>query len=504
MASIGEPADGGAASVEPAKKRLVVTLVHGTWGRGFIPGDSNLSSGAWPTRFPFKYLARASSPLWFKPEAEFVRGLQTMTQCEVREFCWSGANSVLARYRAARQLQALIAADPPDVKSVIIAHSHGGNVALKAAWNLERKASSMHIVTLATPFVRVIPRWWNPSFIEAFLPMLLTIGVLVAHQFGGWAQRHIQFFSAGPLRLIDFVMIVLVLGFPAMLISVFLTRFVFNPGPVRGHIAEDKSFFVWRPFRLAQAANYVSDSQFGPKLLVLRGVDDEASLVLAFGSIGARLSHAVRNLLQKKIFAAAIILWPLLVYAFGSSRMQFVSVAIPAVALLLMLLPGFFYSVFGREFAFGSVRCEIASNSAPDSSRAKVVTPAQWDTDVLGGLRHSLYDHPECVPQIVLWLGEEGVIDDLETKTRAWMWDMGRRMEEVRRESGDGDLVATREGGDDLDKLREKLSWSVRGFAAGLKIEIPDEGPPIVEELRPKSSVQVAPDDASSKPSNPS
>jgi len=76
------------------------------------------------------------------------------------------------------------------------------------------------------------------------------------------------------------------------------------------------------------------------------------------------------------------------------------------------------YSVFGQEFAFGSTRCEIASNSAPDSSRAKVVTLARWDTDVLGGLRHSLYNHPECVPQIVLWPAEEGVIGDLETKTQ--------------------------------------------------------------------------------------
>ena len=101
--------------------------------------------------------------------------------------------------------------------------------------------------------------------------------------------------------------------------------------------------------------------------------------------------------------------------------------------------------MFGREFAFGSTRCEIASNSAPDSSRAKVVTLARWDTDVLGGLRHSLYDHPECVPQIVLWPAEEGVIGDLETKTQghgcgtwAEAWKTGA--------SCGGDPVATREG----------------------------------------------------------
>ena len=73
------------------------------------------------------------------------------------------------------------------------------------------------------------------------------------------------------------------------------------------------------------------------------------------------------------------------------------------------------------------------------------MTLARWDTDVLGGLRHSLYDHPECVPQIVLWPAEEGVIGDLETKTQghgcgtwAEAWKTGA--------SRGGDPVATREG----------------------------------------------------------
>ena len=78
----------------------------------------------------------------------------------VRAFLWSGANSVHARDCAARELSDQLRKDlqDPDAKAVIIAHSHGGNVALRALQHLDFMADRIRVVTLATPFLRVFAR----------------------------------------------------------------------------------------------------------------------------------------------------------------------------------------------------------------------------------------------------------------------------------------------------------------------------------------------------------
>ena len=48
-----------------------------------------------------------------------------------------------------------------------------------------------------------------------------------------------------------------------------------------------------RPRKIKQAAAYDSRDASAPRMLVLRGVDDEASLLLAVGAIGSRLSYII-------------------------------------------------------------------------------------------------------------------------------------------------------------------------------------------------------------------
>jgi hypothetical protein len=456
-------------SVAGDTPRLIVTLVHGTWGRGFIPGDFD-PCRSWRTYLPFKWFVRSPRAPWFHPTAPFHRKLQTLARCEVRSFSWCGSNSVFARSRAAKALKRLLESDPANTRHVIVAHSHGGNVALQAL-NKIGKTSDIRVVTLATPFIRVIPRWWDPTYLDALLPTLLSM-IWLAVYLGPSFGLPLKFLSQGPLWLVDYLLTAIIAAIPILLLSTFAVRFVVNAGPANWTIPNDKSFFQWRPHRLALANNYTCDTSLGPKLLVLRGIDDEAGLALAFGAIGARLSHAIRGLIAKKILVAAVLLTPATAIVLGYFGFTFrAALILPVAVLMLMLTPGFFNSVFGREFAFGAVRCEIASNSSPDSEHLKVVTLPEWDSDVKTGLRHSIYDHPDCVSQIVLWLCDEGVITDLQTKTAFWMQDWARRMRDRVRETG-GDPIAERIAGPDA---HEELMSSLAVQLAVTAIQIQDQ-----------------------------
>jgi hypothetical protein len=125
-------------------------LVHGTWGRGVFPKIANLKR---------RYLFRGSKR-WFEDGAPFYERLKSLGW-PIRGFLWSGANSVHARDSAAKELSVCLKEDlkDSDTTAVIIAHSHGGNVALRALQYLDSSmADRTSVVTLATPFLRVFAR----------------------------------------------------------------------------------------------------------------------------------------------------------------------------------------------------------------------------------------------------------------------------------------------------------------------------------------------------------
>ena len=133
--------------------RCSIILVHGTWGRGFSPKISDLRR---------RYLFLGNKR-WFEEGSQFLVGLNMALKSAsldwpIRAFLWSGANSVHARDCAAKELSDQLTKDlqDPDTTAVIIAHSHGGNVALRALQHLGSMADRVRVVTLATPFLRVL------------------------------------------------------------------------------------------------------------------------------------------------------------------------------------------------------------------------------------------------------------------------------------------------------------------------------------------------------------
>ncbi len=126
----------GGATVDGAPD-TIVTLLHGTFAR---------HAG------------------WIQADSELAKALSSLRNTAVVPFCWSGANAHADRLSAGDRLRSHLAGlrrRHRDARLFVIAHSHGGNVAMYATKDhATREALTKNgggIVTLATPFVHV--RW---------------------------------------------------------------------------------------------------------------------------------------------------------------------------------------------------------------------------------------------------------------------------------------------------------------------------------------------------------
>jgi hypothetical protein len=134
--------------------QLLITLVHGTWGRGFFP----------------RHQHQSRAPFWFEEGSSFFARLRTELidiPHKITPLLWSGANSIFVRDKAAHALAEHITAEHaehPEATQLVIAHSHGGNIALRALRHLQERdtfgscgtdCANLLVVTLATPFIEV-------------------------------------------------------------------------------------------------------------------------------------------------------------------------------------------------------------------------------------------------------------------------------------------------------------------------------------------------------------
>jgi pimeloyl-ACP methyl ester carboxylesterase len=131
-------ADAGSSD---ARRQRVITLVHGTW---------------------------ASDAAWVQADSKLCQGLSRIDPPPiVRSFHWSGHNSHRARLQAAEALTQQLGAtfaEYPQAEHHLIAHSHGGNVALYALRNPLISDRIASVVCLATPFIHAQSRPVEPAF----------------------------------------------------------------------------------------------------------------------------------------------------------------------------------------------------------------------------------------------------------------------------------------------------------------------------------------------------
>jgi hypothetical protein len=136
---------------------LVFTLVHGTFARG----------AAWTEdRSPLREALSRGSP----DPPTFLK------------FEWSGRNTNRARIAGGRALADHIrktSADYPGARHVVVAHSHGGNVALYALRDIPKPHPEL--ITLATPFIHGSPRAIDEFlwFVERILVYVIGVAILL-------------------------------------------------------------------------------------------------------------------------------------------------------------------------------------------------------------------------------------------------------------------------------------------------------------------------------------
>lgn len=111
--------------------KSVFIIIHGTWG-----ADS----------------------AWYMPKGDFFEALEQTVykkNSSVVPFRWSGGAGHEARLQAAQNLVKLIRTYNPNIALYVVAHSHGGNVAMLASHMLEEEKNNKHhihvLFTLGTP-----------------------------------------------------------------------------------------------------------------------------------------------------------------------------------------------------------------------------------------------------------------------------------------------------------------------------------------------------------------
>ena len=156
---------------EERERSLVVTLVHGTFGR--LAGRD----ASWTREGSFlrqRLLEELSPDVVFLP------------------FRWSGMNWPSARYAAARRLRDHLRVTSeryPERNHFVLAHSHGGNVALYALRDAGAEPPPAWlpagVVCLSTPFIAAQPR---PEtlfrFVATYAVVVVTLFAVVATLMG--------------------------------------------------------------------------------------------------------------------------------------------------------------------------------------------------------------------------------------------------------------------------------------------------------------------------------
>lgn len=182
---------------------------------------------------------------------------------------WSGANSVAARRAAARSLATKLTASlerHPNLRHYVIAHSHGGNIAMQALSQKPTLGAQCKLICLSTPFLVLRPRPDLPvvkfsSFLSAFLISMLlvrSLNIWVSPSEPGWWD--------------------LPIGLGALALSTWFGVSVTRMGPrIARELIENS-----RPPRVPRE-----------NVLLLRTLADEASMGIAAANMISQVTHVV-------------------------------------------------------------------------------------------------------------------------------------------------------------------------------------------------------------------
>jgi hypothetical protein len=382
---------------EIARQQLLITLVHGTWPRGVFPRIVRFKQ--WVRELTRRQRRGPPPPFWFEEGSPFLARLSTELgdiSHQMKALPWSGENSISARDNTAHVLAEHLSAEHaehPQANQLVIAHSHGGNIALRALYLSQRRDSSQlcgrdsatpFVVTLATPFVEV------------------------HHADLGDRPTRVRWTISGCIFtliwLLPFTIFQLELFSPPVLIPVAVLL-----------VIESLLSRYWISRRATARQNKVEAladaTRFGPiasaqaqRLLVIRAIDDEASLVLALGTMF--------NYGATKTIAYSSAILPILVglLAFGlqawkpsGENYNFAQVIGTALPIVLLGVLTASRTVHGTELAMSPMECQINTQSSPDVTDVSQIITLISHTYVKSR-RHGIYEHEDCARAISDWI----------------------------------------------------------------------------------------------------
>jgi hypothetical protein len=392
---------------------LEMTFVHGTWGRGFFP-------------------RRREKKRWFEPGGPFRKQLESALRdagfptVQSAAELWSGSNSIRERDRAARSLAKRLKGQreqAPQALRLVVAHSHGGNVAARAFAYMDGDHRGIILVTLATPFLELFP---SASPAHKFLwPALLIVLLAVALSISRYVVLQEKSDLAGIASVIA--------------VYIFIMALDAWGDWQRDHeksAVQPTAALSRQSAALVERASHQAYRDAAPPTFVVRGVDDEASLTLAAGAIANRLGgRGILVFVGALINVAAFIVLPLFLLMMYHSL---ISIGVTDIEIytepaknwqewLLRVIasPGMLFeyaeviplsliwfmsgwvivwrtasSVYGRELFLRLSAIDISSNSVPDLDGDLSVVTLRDDLPERSSLRHAIYKNRYSVSAI--------------------------------------------------------------------------------------------------------
>lgn len=333
------------------------------------------------------------------PDSIFCRALEASIQqsyqgagclpptVTVSKFTWSGLNGLRARRNAAYRLREKLAEDlrqSPEARHFVVAHSHGGNIAMYALRVPELAERISGIICMATPFLLVRLRDPNSGLFAIHAAVILTLTWLGIFLLPFWT------------------------GFPALAKAAFVI--VLSP------LILNLFFKTWQNNARYWVKEMEPPSLGKNQMLVAKITGDEASDVLKTAHLVFWLLNGVfevmglpDNFLRKKLGRAY----------FSRSRVYPLGVAMSLVLLLKTSPQVALYTVLGVYLAsFAStggrflphLPLDISAEPEPPVPREcytfePLFRPSGLKPTLPFSLQHSqIYEHPALFVVIADWV----------------------------------------------------------------------------------------------------
>jgi hypothetical protein len=341
--------------------------------------------------------------------------------------------------RASRELADRLADKDAVPVSAIVAHSHGGNVAVHAVWRLRaRSAPPVRVVTLATPFLLASPRKMpmpvamfaglGHLILAAFGPAILAVAVIDGPGSLGWPGVVLLVIAS---FLLPWVVILGLLQWAVTSSRRLAPRLMPMPAPVGTaagstgipgpgwRVGLGRYGIFGRRRRAAFIAAVNAPEVNGSNLLVMRAAGDEASAVLVSGQFVGWLTTRALAFARPAFLVNALgvlgVIGFVVLRLFDRDQGDLVLAAVYAIMAILYVLsilayvgPAVGSLAYGPDGPASSLFALVTAESTPPGrvevdQRHSVVRP-------LGaGLAHSsLYDDRRAIVTIRDYLVSDG------------------------------------------------------------------------------------------------